>query len=286
VKLKSEHYADEFFDATDMGEGDFFIFDVNKKTYGPWYNAYLYISYRNPDGSWTAPKNMGDMINRGEGRFPSFSPDGRYLFFTSYRTGQAGYYWVDAQIIDYLQEHDLDLVAQLTQTVANEGVAAARRRWEQKRAEHGGYYAFDHRLFDDVGDELVQLEKRDAAVEVLCLNQELYPETGSLLRRIKLAALHEDEAAMARLQPELAAGAGPDEDDLNRWGRFLTRCGYHQGAVLVFELNPRSAEAHVGLGAVHKGQGDLDAARESLETALKLDPDNAKAKRLLGEIEG
>ncbi len=52
----------------------------------------------------------------------------------------------------------------------------------------------------------------------------------------------------------------------------MTRSGAHRGAVLLFELilemNPRSAEAHAGLGAVYKEQGDLEAARQSLETAL------------------
>lgn len=66
----------------------------------------LYISFKNPDGSWTEPRNMGDTINSSAGdTIPYVSPDGKYFFFISRREGDQGYnpYWVDAQIFDHLR---------------------------------------------------------------------------------------------------------------------------------------------------------------------------------------
>jgi len=64
----------------------------------------LYISFQNPDGSWTEPRNMGEAINSDAGdTIPYVSPDGEYFFFITRRAGDQGYYnpyWVDAQIIE------------------------------------------------------------------------------------------------------------------------------------------------------------------------------------------
>lgn len=63
----------------------------------------LYISFRNPDGSWTEPRNMGASINSDTGdTLPVVSPDGNYFFFITARPGDRGFnpYWVDADIID------------------------------------------------------------------------------------------------------------------------------------------------------------------------------------------
>ena len=65
----------------------------------------LYISFQNPDGSWTQPHNMGDTINSSAGdTTPYVSPDGKYFFFITRRADDQGYnpYWVDAQIIEDL----------------------------------------------------------------------------------------------------------------------------------------------------------------------------------------
>lgn len=62
----------------------------------------LYLSFMNEDGSWTQCVNMGSKVNgsREEG-YPSVSPDGKYFFFISIKSGDKGYnpYWVDARII-------------------------------------------------------------------------------------------------------------------------------------------------------------------------------------------
>jgi hypothetical protein len=68
----------------------------------------LYISFRNQKGSWTGAVNMGAGINSEASEIcPSLSPDGRYLFFSSNRSGRLDLYWVDASIIVALKPEDL-----------------------------------------------------------------------------------------------------------------------------------------------------------------------------------
>jgi hypothetical protein len=74
----------------------------------------LYVSFKNDDNTWTAPRNMGPQINTGaKEAFPFVSFDGKYLFFMSNRVselnnrpipdGPGNVYWVDAGIIDTLR---------------------------------------------------------------------------------------------------------------------------------------------------------------------------------------
>jgi predicted alpha/beta superfamily hydrolase len=287
--LKIIHFDEAFFTPVDMGRDDFVIFDVNKKTFGPWYNAYLYISFRNKDGSWTAPKSMGDMINRGEGRFPSFSPDREFLFFTSYRTGEAEFYWVDARMIDYLRDHDLDLVARLSEAVQTEGVGAAKILLARFQDLHAGHYAFDEKLFDDVADELIAGGSAKSAIEVLKLNQHLYPEVGGTVRRAKLAALQADGESMTDLHEGILSLPDLGEDELNSWGRFLVRSAQFDAAAMIFELDrtahPWSPWAYAGLASVLKEKGDLQGARRQLISALGLDPGNTRLQDRLEKLD-
>lgn len=68
----------------------------------------LYISFKQTDGTWTDLKNMGSAINSPESDYcPMLSPDGKYFFFTSTRTGNGDIYWVDARIIEELRIRNL-----------------------------------------------------------------------------------------------------------------------------------------------------------------------------------
>jgi hypothetical protein len=68
----------------------------------------LYISFRQPDGSWGAAINLGDKINTGAWEAAaSVTPDGKYLFFNR-NIGTDNYenidvFWVDAQFIETLR---------------------------------------------------------------------------------------------------------------------------------------------------------------------------------------
>jgi len=64
----------------------------------------LYISFRKPDASWTTPLNMGESINTAGAEFrPSVTPDQRYFFFTSDRSGIGEIFWISADIIQSLK---------------------------------------------------------------------------------------------------------------------------------------------------------------------------------------
>lgn len=88
-----------------------------------------YVTFRNGDGTWTAPRNLGDEVNTADGNeySASVSPDGRYLFFMSGRmppvaempspltlaylrrlhdsapNGDPAVYWIDARVVTRLQ---------------------------------------------------------------------------------------------------------------------------------------------------------------------------------------
>jgi ankyrin repeat protein len=59
------------------------------------------ISFRR-DGQWMEPQDLGDVVNAGRCVCAATSPDGRYLFFHSFRSGNADVYWVDAGFLEQL----------------------------------------------------------------------------------------------------------------------------------------------------------------------------------------
>ena len=65
----------------------------------------LYISRRQPDGSWTDPVSLGEPVNSPtQERFPSVSLDGKYLFFTRWTPDHdEDVFWVDAVSIPALR---------------------------------------------------------------------------------------------------------------------------------------------------------------------------------------
>ena len=62
----------------------------------------LYVNYRDEDGGWSAPVHLGEGVNTArQERFPSVSPDGRYLFFTRHMPRTYGdVFWVEATVIE------------------------------------------------------------------------------------------------------------------------------------------------------------------------------------------
>ncbi len=69
---------------------------------GGYGGADLYVSFRQPGGTWGEPINLGPPVNTAGSEYtPMLSPDGRYLFFTRGRFGD-DIYWVEAEAIHAL----------------------------------------------------------------------------------------------------------------------------------------------------------------------------------------
>ncbi len=74
-------------------DGSYLLFTSNRPLVGDKEEMHLHISFRNADGTWSSPQKMF----RIEARFPSLSPDGKYLFFCG---DDGNIYWADAKIIE------------------------------------------------------------------------------------------------------------------------------------------------------------------------------------------
>ncbi|MBT1700129.1 PD40 domain-containing protein [Fulvivirgaceae bacterium PWU4] len=60
----------------------------------------LYVSFRNPDNTWTIAQSLGNTINTETDDFcPYVSPDGKYLFYAS----RDDVYWVSTEVITALR---------------------------------------------------------------------------------------------------------------------------------------------------------------------------------------
>lgn len=70
----------------------------------------LYISWRNADGSWTNPKDLGEAVNTNYlDIYPYISPDGKYLFYTIRKVAYGGkepskLYWISTDFINKIQQ--------------------------------------------------------------------------------------------------------------------------------------------------------------------------------------
>jgi len=84
-----------------------YLIFASKNRTGGFGGTDIYICFKKPDGRWTDPINMGPKINSpSQENCPMISPDGQYIFFTSFKSGKCHPYWVSAKIIDKLRPNE------------------------------------------------------------------------------------------------------------------------------------------------------------------------------------
>ena len=82
-------------------DGHTLVFFSKPKRSGVMYDADLFICFDNGHGSWTTPVNMGEEFNKpGHQGSPSFSQDGRVLFFSRFDWKKCDVYWVSTTALE------------------------------------------------------------------------------------------------------------------------------------------------------------------------------------------
>lgn len=85
------------FDAFISPEEDIIIFSSERP--GGLGRADIYLSHLE-NGRWSEPRNLGAAVNSEASEYGAMlSPDGRFLFFTSSRTGMEDLYWVSVDVL-------------------------------------------------------------------------------------------------------------------------------------------------------------------------------------------
>ena len=275
----------------------------------------LYVSFRQPDGSWTAPINGGQMFNSfGMPVRMNITPDGKYLFFLSThptdmpkgapsssqaarRWGDSDVYWVSTE---FLRELKSQVVAR--QSAAEDFVLEYRERELQAALSKL------EKLLDDPSNshylelsellvlsaELVaegKLEEADALCEALVesLQEELRIRQGYATACILNGQMDKGLQLLRSLWQKYPSA--PSRSDA-----WLTMLSYQLGkrseahaelAVLRFitEEFPTSDGAWLDLARAYEGRGELERSREASTKALEINPDNADASELLERLE-
>ena len=82
-----------------------YIIFANSELSGGLGEADLYIGFHNADGSWSNPVHLGQKINSPDQDVcPIVTPDKKYLFFISRRSGEYHVYWVSTKIIQEIKK--------------------------------------------------------------------------------------------------------------------------------------------------------------------------------------
>ena len=77
-------------------EGDYLMFSSSRPSMQE--EMFLQISFKTSAGTWSTPQKMNEKIGfSSPARFPSISPDGKYIFFCA---DDGNFYWVDRKVVD------------------------------------------------------------------------------------------------------------------------------------------------------------------------------------------
>jgi len=83
----------------------YLIFASRRKS--PSSSSGLFVSFRNPDGTWGEPRAIDLGLPAG---LPLVSPDGKYFFFTAGERGKSDIYWVEARFLEDLKQTGAPIV--------------------------------------------------------------------------------------------------------------------------------------------------------------------------------
>ncbi len=265
----------------------FFRYDPNNRSL-----AGLYMCEKSGNGSWSEPKRMGDMFCNGESRFSMLSPDNKYMFFTSYRSGPEEIYWVDASIVDTLKKYDLNLSILLTEKIVQNGVVSGLTEYDKYKTKYSNFYLFDGKLLDNVANQLLAKNLNTEAITIINKSMELHPKTDTVFHNIRLAVLTENKSELHVLadiiKSEDTSVSNRCEININQLGYELLVWQQPELAVIAFQLNvdifPASSNVFDSYAEGLLIVGDTTNSIINYKKSLELNPENQNAINVLKSL--
>lgn len=80
-------------------ECDYLMFSSSRPSSNE--EMFLFISFKNDNGTWSTPQKMNEKMGFSDrARFPSISPDGKYIFFCG---DDGNIYWVNRDVVEWFR---------------------------------------------------------------------------------------------------------------------------------------------------------------------------------------
>ncbi len=252
--------------------------------------AILYASYRDQNGIWSQPVNLGSGVNRATRSYcPSLSPDGKYFFFASRSGTEEDIYWVDASLIDLARTTDLDFRKQLQTLAADSSLTAFESHLPEIESRMSSYADLDAALLNSVADLLLTAGHDTKAAGLMRIASERFHASASPAQNLKLAILEQDQAGWQQTMSSIRSDSTATyENDINILGYLFLVADRTDEAARLFrantELFPASANVFDSYGEVLLITGDTLGAVENYRRSLELNPDNINAARVLERL--
>jgi hypothetical protein len=253
----------------------------------------LFISFKDNDGIWTKPKNMGCGVNSSAHEYcPSVSRDGKYFFFVSNKRGRNDIYWVSTELIDRLKTAELNITDGIMKAIESGGLSDGIEAYNNYKIEMSEYCALEGDIFLGIGDRFLREGNIDRAVEALSYGGTICDNCNSFAHKIKLAVLKGDKKEIDRLTTkELEAISSEKlqrERELNILGYRLMGFELVDNSLEVFKINvemfPESFNVYDSYGEALLVSGDTVEAITNYKKSLELNPENENAKKILQDL--
>jgi len=253
----------------------------------------LYISFHDGSGTWTEPRQMGPGINSPALDYcPYVSPDGKYLFFTSRRTGNEEIYWINTEIIEQLRHNDFDFITGFMAAWESGDPRGAWQYYDDFKREFAAFAEFDGMLLDAAKTRFLQQGDTGSALSMLKRILEIYPDYQPLLVNLeKLVLQSETESAgwilnnFATGQDSLPAGL---ERQINVLGYQYLQNHLLSQAQNIFAVNcelfPESFNVFDSYAEILLARGDTTAAITNYKKSLDLNAQNDNARTILTRL--
>ena len=253
----------------------------------------LYISFLDGSGTWTEPRQMGPGINSPALDYcPYVSPDGKYLFFTSRRSGNEEIYWVNAEIIEQLRHKDFDFISGFMTAWESGDPPGVWQYYDDFKREFAAYAEFDGILLDAAKTRFLQQGDTGSALSILKRILEIYPDYQPLLINLEKLVLQSETESLDWVmnnysieQDSLPAGL---ERQLNVLGYWYLQIHLLSQAQTIFAVNcelfPESFNVFDSYAEILLARGDTNAAITNYKKSLELNIENDNARTILTRL--